>query len=306
MLSSPHHVIIGTQNISAQISFWAALGYSVIAGPTDLTVEASSALFGCELPCTEVLLGVSGATSGFVRLVSVERAQPPTGPFDRRPSAIDIYTTDQPRSVALATEAGYPLDGQMDLPLGPGVTLKNREHLGPDGTRVTFVAIERRRPSILDAQPELLHSEVHSLVTIVDDIDVAAAPFLAAGLVNHSSFGFESAALSELMHLPRTVGVKMNLIGDAELSPLRLEFLALDRQPGEGSDVSNWPLAAGLPIPGFVVQGANKFEAAIVTLTANGVEFGDVALTSGSAVVGVRSVRGQGPGNVTFILSEVG
>jgi catechol 2,3-dioxygenase-like lactoylglutathione lyase family enzyme len=302
MLSSPHHVIIGTQNISAQISFWTALGYEVLAGPAELSADASAALFGSSGPVTEAVLGVPGTASGLVRLVTVDRPQPASGPFDCRPSAIDIYSTDQAASMALATDAGFPLDGRMDLPLGPGVTLKNREHLGPDGTRVTFVAIERRRPSILDAEPDRLHSEIHSLVTIVDDIDQAAAPFIAAGLVNHSSFGFESAALSELMHLPRTVAVKMNLLGDAALTPLRLEFLALACEPGEGSPVSNWPLAAGLPIPAFVVS--TEFSDVMSIMSEHGVEFGSVVFGGGGATEAVRSVRGVGPGNVSFVLSH--
>ena len=217
----------------------------------------------------------------------------PGGVYDLRPIAIDLYTRDIHRSLEISGSAGAELGPLVEYSLGP-LELEEAEVVGPDHLVVVFIAVNHRRPSVLDADPDRLHSEVHSVVLAVEDTDVAL-PFWteAGGLQTLIDAKIEGPYISQLMSLPRPdVPVRFTLMCDEDASPARLELLEFFEDPGEAWP--SWPLAGGLHAPGFSVASLDEAMAAL-----SAAEYGTVA-----QVEAQRAVTGVAPGGVRFELWE--
>jgi catechol 2,3-dioxygenase-like lactoylglutathione lyase family enzyme len=282
MLLSPSHVIIGTRDRNAQIAWWTALGF-VAGESTDVSAEEALALYGLGAPTTQTVLSVDGATSGHIVLVDTTEEPVSVGPWDRGPHAIDLYTVDMARSLAAAADAGGRVKGHMRYEFGT-MALEEGKSIGPDGTVVVFIQNSKRRPSVLDAAPERLHSEVHSVVNIVASVDAARRSWIdGAGLDLLGDAVIDSPGLADLMELPKVVAARMGLFCDAEVAPIRfevLEFVGLDAS--EGRDLDQWPLKPGLPMVRFTVADLAAEQQA---LEAAGFVFGEIVATgTGSAV----------------------
>ena len=292
LLASPDHALIGSADPGQQAAFWVAMGFTITARST-LSAPLAR-IYGVDEGAEEITLRVPGAEAGGLRIVATTQPAVPVGPWDRGPFAVDLYTRDMDRSLALAVAAGATHAGRMVYEFGT-MRLEEGKTTGPDGVRLVFIANSTRRPSVLDADESLLHSEVHSIVNIVDSVDAFSAAWSGgAGLTVLGDAVIATAGLADLMELPKVVSARMGLYCDADVSPIRyeaLEFVGLDASDSS-SLVAQWPLRPGQPIGVFITE---RFDDALFALDSNGFDMeGDVN------VEGVRVAMGVDPCGIRF------
>ena len=304
MLKSPSHAVVGCSDLGRTEEFLALFGLERTAA-AELPAAAAGALYGLEAAAREVLLATPGAELGWLRLVATPHPERRVAPLDSRPFAIDFYTTDIERSVAAASQAGAHTSPIVTHQFGP-LSIREVEVRGPDHLIVTLLGLDVRRPSLLDREPDRLHSELHSFVWSVEDID-RLLPFWSgqAGLETTTDATFESAELGVLLGVEgpgraRPVKARLVVLADTEAQPARLEmieFLAARRPGEEAAGYLTLPLAAGLHAPAFTVP---DLEAAMAPLA--GARFGDVVEVDSAVHPGGRGVTAVAPGDLRFEL----
>jgi hypothetical protein len=226
-------------------------------------------------------------------------AQVERGDFFRGGHAIDLYTTDMPASVDAARSLGAEVGPVADYEFGP-VHLTQAQAVGPDGVDVVFVGIGHRLPSVLDAEPNRLHSEVHSVVASVDDLEVETAFWTkVAGLDLRSQFPIDVPAVSEFMMLPRHAPVKMSVMTGPAAAPPRFELLAYD--DADGRLTPSNPLTAGAIVPVFTVGGLDAY---LSQLTAAGATAGPIVVATGADGGEERAAAFRSPAGVDAELRE--
>jgi len=244
------HAVVGVSDMAASIAFYTAYGFEVMAR-NRLQADVATALYGLDTATDEVVLGVPGAATGRLRLVHTPLPLPDRGHFHRGGHALDIYTSDMAASTALARELGVVVGPTADYVFGP-VSLQQAQAMAPDEVPFVFVGIDRRLPSVLDAQPERAHSELHSVVGCVDGIDAETAFWKdIVGLELRSQFPIDVPAVSEFMMLPRHVPIRMSVMSGAAANPPRFELLEFS--DAEGITVSGRPLLPGCLVVGLRV-----------------------------------------------------
>jgi hypothetical protein len=292
LLASPDHALIGSVDPEHQAAFWVAMGFTITQRAA---VSAPLArVYGIDEGTDEITLRVPGAAAGGLRIVGTTQPSVPVGPWDRGPFAVDLYTRDMDRSLALAVDAGATHAGRMVYEFGT-MRLEEGKTTGPDGVRLVFIANSTRRPSVLDTDETRLHSEVHSIVNVVESVDMFSAAWsTGAGLTILGDAVIATPGLADLMELPKVVSARMGLYCDASVTPIRyeaLEFIGLDTTDS-ASLVAQWPLRPGQPIGVFI---AEHFDDALFALDSNGFDMeGDVN------VDGMRVAMGVDPCGIRF------
>jgi catechol 2,3-dioxygenase-like lactoylglutathione lyase family enzyme len=268
MLTSPHHVVLTVANLEAQCGLWEALGF-VRGSVADVPTPAALALYGHEGETRELVLSRPQDWTGSLRLVQTSEPGPVRSPFAPGPEALDVYVRDLATTMAIAEGSAVSVRPSLTLALGP-ITMRQQMLMGVDGARCTLVEIERRRPSLLDVHPDAATSEVSSLIIVTADHDESEAFWLAAGLQKHSDISLDLEAVSTMMGLPRHEPVRMTLLGDEAISPMRLEFLQFvnvkSSDAGPALDMSSAP--HGAPSPVFMVDNIEDEAAALCALGA--------------------------------------
>ena len=298
ILRSPDHVLIGSNDPETQATFWTAMGFEVVSRTTlcgDL-----ARVYGTAEGSREITLAVPGASAGGIRLVAVEQEQVAMGSWEHGPVAVDLYTRDMDRALALAVSAGATHKGRMVYEFST-MRLEEGKTTGPDGVRLVFISNSTRRPSVLDSDAARLHSEVHSIVNIVASVDTFSAGWAnGAGLTVLGYAVIASPGLADLMELPKVVSARMGLFCDAAITPIRyeaLEFVGLDASDPSVL-VPQWPLRPGQPLGVFVVEVVD-FNDALFALDSYGFTMeGDVTLTAS----GTRVAMGVDPCGIRFEL----
>lgn len=244
------HAVVGVSDLAASIAFYSAYGFEVVA-QSRLEADVAAALYGLDAATDEVTLGVPGAATGRLRLVLTPLPLPDRGHFHRGGHALDIYTSDMAASTALARELGVVVGPTADYVFGP-VSLQQAQAMAPDEVPFVFVGIDRRLPSVLDDQPERVHSELHSVVGCIDGIDAETAFWKdVVGLELRSQFPIDVPAVSEFMMLPRHVPIRMSVMSGPAANPPRFELLEFS--DAEGITVSGRPLLPGCLVVGLRV-----------------------------------------------------
>jgi catechol 2,3-dioxygenase-like lactoylglutathione lyase family enzyme len=266
------HAVLAAADLEATVAFVAALGFDELARhPLDATT--ASALYGLPAATTEVVLGVEGVPTGRVRVVATPLAAPEPDPYHRGGHALDLYSTDIERSLREAAEAGASVGPLADYDFGP-VHLRQGQATGPDHVPWVFVEIGHRLPSVLDSRPDRLHSELHSTVWSVDDLDAATAWWTdVVGLELRSRFPITEPAVSRFMGLPRVTPLAMSVLTGPGAGSPRFELLAFDGEPGPQVPVV--PLVAGATLP---VLLADDLDATLDRLVAGGARAGEVVV----------------------------
>jgi catechol 2,3-dioxygenase-like lactoylglutathione lyase family enzyme len=266
-IPSPSLCVLGVSQLAESVAFWTYLGF-VAQEPLEISGTQAHALFGLEAT-TSQLLTMPDAQAGHLLLIETKHPNPTTSPYNLGPHAIDIYTTDMDSSLALADGAGANTAyGRLDYAFGP-VRLVEGKVSGPDGVVLVFVDITRRRPSLLDRFPERLHSEIHSVVNIVESVDAANMVWSGAvgtgvsggvGLTVGADATIDAPELGAFLGLATPDRCRMSLLADADIGPIRWEMLQfLDRAPVPAIRLSTWPLPAGLPLVAFAVANISEF-----------------------------------------------
>ena len=261
MLVSPLGAVVAVRDLSAAQRFFEALGLREQGRG-----ELPPGLYGS----TGGFVDLAAADRGRVRVVEVEAGPAPRSAFDAGPAALDFYSRDLTRSLA---ELEVPSGPRVQIDLGPLVMHQVRL-VGPDTTPVVLIDANHRRPSRLDTDESVLHSEAHSLVWVVPSIDEALSFWTGAGLPVAFDVPIASPAVAELMDLPRPdVPVRMAMLSDVDLRPMRLELFEFPADEGAAFDPAPragtvWPvfevddLDAALALPwaatGPVVEVAGR------------------------------------------------
>jgi hypothetical protein len=295
MLASPHHAVIGCSDLEVMTRYLSHFGHE-IRQEGELPEEAARELYGLERSCRQRVLAAPAATSGWLRLVETPTPVQEVGPYDRGPLAIDFYTRNTARSLELVRQADGRYGETVAYEVGP-LEVEETDTLGPDALRIVFLQINRGRPSLLDSDPERLHSELHSIVWTVASMDTALTPWVqAGGLTLLNAALIEGPTISRLLGLPRPeVPIRFALAADREQTPARLELIEFPQD--EGANRATWPLVPGLHAAVFFV---GDLDDAMEGLDA--VELGTVV----EIVGGGRAVSGVAAGGVRFELWEEG
>ena len=249
MLPSPRDVVIGASDMEGTSAFLAIFGFEVQASDT-LPADAARALYGLEAAVDERLLAVPGADLGRARILATPHPARPCAPFDARPFAIDLFSTNVEESVRVVEGHGLHTSPIADHKFGP-LVIREVEITGPDGLIVTLLEPSMgRRPSILDTDPSRLHSEVHAFVWSATGIDELLPFWEQCGLQKFTDAVLDTPGLGALVGVPdEDVKMRLTVLADAEARPIRVEFAEFLGKPS--TPLPSLPLAAGLHAPAF-------------------------------------------------------
>ena len=288
MLPSPRDVVVGASDLDRTSAFLCLFGFEV-QGSDALPAEAARALYGLEGPADEQLLAVPGTELGRVRLVATPHPARSYAPFDARPFAIDLYSTDVEASVALATKNGLHASPITDHTFGP-VVIREVEITGPDDLIVTLLEPNMgRRSSILDTDSRRLHSEVHAFVWSDTGLDDILPYWGERGYQTLIDAVLDTPGLGALVGVPDE-DVKMRLVvfADDEARPIRLEFVEFIGKPS--TPQPSLPLEAGLHAPAFEFDDLETAKAAV-----GPAEIGDVVSVDTAVHPGLRAATAVTP-----------
>ena len=276
------HVVVGASDLAGTAAFFALHGFDPVATRVLGTAEADR--YGLPAGVEEVVLGVEGAAGGRVRLIASPLEPDAYSLYAPRAEALDVYSRDVRGSVAEAEGAGYEAAGPVaDYAFGPMRLIQAMVH-GPDEVALVYVDLDPttfRLPSVLDAEPERRHSELHSVVCVVDDLEAATAFFQdVAGLSLRATFPLTEPAVSRFMGLPRESTMRMSVLSAEDAAPPRFELLQFDGEPADPR--ASLPLRPGGLLPVFttpdldaaagLLDGARLLAGAVVGRTPGGVE----------------------------------
>jgi catechol 2,3-dioxygenase-like lactoylglutathione lyase family enzyme len=252
---------VGASDLDRTSAFLRLFGFEV-RGSDALPAEAARALYGLEGPADEQLLSVPGAELGRVRLVATPHPARSYAPFDARPFAIDLYSTDIEASVAFATENGLQTSPITDHTFGP-VVIREVEITGPDDLIVTLLEPNMgRRSSILDSDPGRLHSEVHAFVWSDTGLDDILPYWGERGYQTLIDAVLDTPGLGALVGAPdEDVRMRLAVFADDEARPIRVEFVEFIGRPS--TPQPSLPLAAGLHAPAFEFDDLQSARAAV-------------------------------------------
>ncbi len=249
MLPSPIDVVVGASDMEAAARFLELFGFD--RGATaELPTDAAKVLYGIEAPVQELVMVVPGAPRGRVRLVATPNPARNFARFDARPFAIDLFSTDMDKSVALAVAGGYHSSPITIHRFGP-VTIHEVEITGPDKLIVTLLQPSAgRRPTVLDDDPERLHSEVHAFVWSDTDLDKHIGYWTNHGLQTLMDAVLETPGLGALVGAPEDdIKMRLTVFADDDARPIRVEFVEFLGKASTSQP--SLPLAAGLLAPAF-------------------------------------------------------
>jgi catechol 2,3-dioxygenase-like lactoylglutathione lyase family enzyme len=292
------HAVLGASDVDVTSAFLTALGFS--AGPIrELSADVAAALYGLDGPSREVTMTAAGRAAGAVRVVQTGMAAPPPDPYRRGGHALDLYTTDIERSGAISRAAGAAVGPLADYDFGP-IHLRQSQATGPDGVPVVFVEIAHRLPSALDDHPDLLHSELHSVVWAVDDIEAATVFWTdVVGLELRSRFPITEPAVAAFMGLPRPTPLVMSVLTGPGAAAPRMELLAYEGEPGRQVPVT--PLLPGATIP---VVTTSDLDSTLARLVAAGSTPRPVVAAPAADGARVRACVVAGPSGTGLELRE--
>lgn len=299
MLPSPRDVVIGASDLESTSAFLAMFGFDVQTSAA-LPADAAHALYGLEGPADEQLLVVPGAELGRVRVVATPRPARSFSPFDARPFAIDLFSTDIEASVALALKNRCHASPIADHTFGP-VVIREAEITGPDGLIVTLLQPSMgRRSSILDVEPERLHSEVHAFVWSDTGLDDLLPFWEERGLQKLTDAALDTPGLGALVGVPDDdVKMRLAVLADDEARPIRVEFVEFIGKPSTAQP--SLPLAAGLHAPAFEVA---DFEATTTLLSP--ADIGESVAVDTAIHPGMRAATAVTPGGHRFEIWATG
>jgi catechol 2,3-dioxygenase-like lactoylglutathione lyase family enzyme len=291
MIIRPTHAVIGTPDLDRAAAFLSAFGFEPSAR-RPVAPDAAQALYGLDGATAEVALSTPGAERGGVRLVRTPHRAADRGPFAPGGHAIDLYARDIDRSAAVAAAAGGRCGPIGRYRMGP-LAIDELQATGPDHLVVVTIAVDRRRPSVLDVDASRLHSELHAAVWTTVDID-AVLPFWReqVGLQVLLDVTTDEPAVSRFMELPRPdTRLRLTVLADATGGAPRVEFISFPDDPGAAQPL--WPLRAGLHALGVEVD---DLEAAMARLP--GARWRTAVTLPG----GTRAAAGEAPGGVALEL----
>ncbi len=253
MTAAPTHVVIGATDPQATVDLLHLVDL-VEAERGWFSAEQAATRFGLDAPTAWYRLHAPGASRGEVLVVATPHTAPARSATDLGALAVDLYTADLDASLARLRAAGVEHGYAGTLELGP-LVMRQCEITAPDGWRLVLVEANRRRPSVLDDDPDRLHSEVHSVLWTVPSIAAAAPAVQAAtGLEQAHVFPIRHPELARIVGLPsEDTELVMNLMVDADQTPIRVELCEFPGHPAPRAPepAATGPLTGGIHALGF-------------------------------------------------------
>jgi len=208
----------------------------VVVASADVAASARfhSAAFDLEVlgqDAGSTLLGVPGSTGGRLRLVpAADRPADPTPPALWDPGArlLGIYSRDLPATAAAIAAAGGRPRNPVTYPYGTA-SLSELVAQGADGIWWTVpLAVDgAHRPSpALAADAARLHSELHTVVLVVDDHDAAVRFFVAGGLRVVFDGTMTGPDFEELVGMPAGAALRLAFLVGPDEAPARVEIMS--------------------------------------------------------------------------------
>lgn len=248
-------VVVASTDVAAAVAFHGeAFGLEPLAG--EAAADAADAADG-------VLLGVPGVSGGRLRIVATE-AQAGEAPavWDLGARLLGIYSRDLERTVNTMGRAGGAPRTPVTYAYGAS-SLSELVGAGADGVwwTVPLAVAGAHRPSeAYDADAERLHSELHTVVLVVDDHDGARALFEAGGLTTAFDGVMSGPPFDELVGMPAEAGLRLAFLVGPEQGSARLELMSFTGV--ESTDRSQDPV--GIQRLVFVVDDVQQSHAALV------------------------------------------
>jgi len=300
MLPSPIDVVVGASDMKAATRFLELFGFE--KGPSaELPADTAKVLYGIGSAVGELALAVPGAPRGRVRLVTTPNPPRDFAPFDARPFAIDLFTNDMDRSVALAVDAGHHSSPITDHHFGP-VTIREVEITGPDKLVVTLLEPSAgRRACVLDDDPDRLHSEVHAFVWSDTHLDDHIPYWTERGFQTLMDVVLETPGLGALVGAPdEDVKLRLTVFADEpDARPIRVEFVEF---VGKSSTPQpSLPLAAGLHAPAFEFDDLDAVVSGLAPA-----EIGEIVAVDTAVHPKMRAATAVTPGGHRFEIWEKG
>lgn len=182
----------------------------------------------------EVLIGAAGAPAGRVRLVPAEAgASTDAEVWDLGPRLLGIYSHDLDATVERVTAAGGRARTPVTYPYGTA-SLSETVAAGPDGVWWTVpraVPGAHRHSDAYAAEPDRLHSELHTAVLVVDDHDAALAFFTAGGLDTVFDGEMTGPDFERLVGMPEGAALRLAFMGGPDHLPARFELMSFTGTP---------------------------------------------------------------------------
>lgn len=180
-----------------------------------------------------VRMGVPGTQSGFVRLERAQEqlSQPArneteeTRPFTLGARLLGVYSQDLARTRTHLEAAGSTMGPVTSYPYGD--FMNEAVASGPDEVFFTLPHVSPRRPSVaFDQDAHRLHSELHSAVINVTDLDEALRFFAdAGGLKVLFSGPMGGPAFERMIGMPPGASLRIAFLAAADEKPARLELM---------------------------------------------------------------------------------
>lgn len=183
----------------------------------------------------DVVLGALGVPFGLVRFAPAEsdpRVEPPT-PWEIGPRLLGIYSRDLQRTKAAVEAAGGRVGPIATYAIGK--SMSECVAYAPDDLLWTVPeSPSPRRPSpALDGDSSRPHSELHSVVITVDDLDAALAVFARAGGMKVLFDGpLGGKTIERLIGLPAGATLRIAVLSGEDERPARLELMQFFDVPG--------------------------------------------------------------------------
>lgn len=177
-----------------------------------------------------VLLGVAGSPGGRLRLVAAD-SQPPSEPpqvWDRGARLLGIYSHDLDHTTRAMAEAGGAPRRPVTYPYGTA-SLSELVGGGTDGIWWTIpqaVPGAHRPSAAYAADPQRMHSELHTAVLVTDDHDGALAIFEAAGLTVAFDGAMSGPPFDELVGMPADASLRLAFLVGPDQEAARLEIMS--------------------------------------------------------------------------------
>lgn len=177
-----------------------------------------------------VLLGVAGSPGGRLRLVAADGPAPSDPPqvWDLGARLLGIYSHDLDHTARAMADAGGTPRRPVTYPYGTA-SLSELVGRGTDGVWWTIpqaVPGAHRPSAAYAADPERMHSELHTAVLVTDDHDGALAFFEAAGLTAAFDGAMSGPPFDELVGMPADASLRLAFLVGPDQEAARMEIMS--------------------------------------------------------------------------------
>lgn len=212
---------------------------TVAVGDLDAAITFHRDAFGftvLERHGESVLLGAADAPSGRIRLIGADglsEADSRASVWDIGARLFGLYSRDLERTSRSVSGAGGEAGPIVTYPYGAG-TLSEVLAYGRDNVwwTIPLAKAGAHRPSAAySADADRLHSELHTVVLVVDDHDRALEFFRAGGMETVFDGEMSGPDFERLIGMPEGAAIRLSFLGGPDHQPARLELMSFTGTP---------------------------------------------------------------------------